>query len=629
MAEGLKSYTEFKKFIADVGFVKTAWFTTFNLNLDFFEKYVLAALVKTNPFDLKNIKDFEALNDRIVNAEGGSIDVKVFHDYRALQPTVKRTSIQTIAIKPQNLGASFSYGVFHPKVCLLINDKDEAWILTGSANLTLSAWSRNSEGIVLKKIEGKENAQSITDFFRGLLQTESEREKIRILNIGWQKTLKENSNWNFIHSLSEHKLVNYLKEKSCDEMLVWSPYFSDDFSDIIKNDLDWVTNINVIPDLTAAGAIRLPQDNIIAALETHKLTLQKDLFDYGEEVFVHAKIWCTPRKIAIGSWNFTKAGLNLSQTANNIEAGIVESINPEIYASFKKSCQLISLEKPKGMNQEDINAEKRDFLSDWKINCQIYADWSNYQYTLESVDDLSTETLYFSLPGLKNRVAVKELLAKGLSFYNEHKSVLKDRLYTVYDQEEGGTKVYIGVLLELNPIERPAVGFNSLNDLLRAWGDRKPETKSQYHQMNFSSDIETGEELSLTITNALKGDYSNAWFTMFLAFEQMKIRIEGAKEDTRELSMIGYRIPGSVSQLAEHLLSIKEVIDSEKNEMSRSFIWFMINEANHIITTFNKYNLSLDLPKIEKVENITLDFKNVNKTQMKKWLGYIQNSCSY
>ena len=151
MAEGLKPYNEFKKLISEVGVIKIAWFTTFNLSLDFFEKYVLSALVKTNPFDLKNIKDFEALNDRIVNAEGGAVNVKVFHDYRAMRPDIKRTSVQTIGIKPKNIDNSFAHGVFHPKVTLLVNDKNEAWIVTGSANLTISAWSKNSEGIVFKK----------------------------------------------------------------------------------------------------------------------------------------------------------------------------------------------------------------------------------------------------------------------------------------------------------------------------------------------------------------------------------------------------------------------------------------------------------------------------------------------
>lgn len=597
--------------------------------MDFFEKYVLSALVKTNPFDLKNIKDFEALNDRIVNAEGGAVNVKVFHDYRALRPDIKRSSVQTIGIKPKNIDNSFAHGVFHPKVTLLVNDKNEAWIVTGSANLTISAWSKNSEGIVFKKIDDKANAQAVTDFFLGLLNDNAEKEKLRELNLKWQKKLKSKSNWKLIHSIAKDRLLDHISQQLCEEMVVWSPYFSDEFSEIIKEHLGWVKNLNVVPDITTSGAMRLSSEAVSDALSTTNVKLQKDLHDYGEDLLVHAKVWCTPSKMAIGSWNFTKAGLNVSGTANNIEAGIIEEIDDVTYQSFKNSCELKPILDPKGMAKEELEDERKDLLFDWKINCQIYADWSTYHYRLESEDDLQTESLYIDLPGKKGRISSAELINSGVSFYNEHKSLLKDRLFTVYDKKEGGNKVYLGVIIELNPIERPSVGFDSISDLLRAWSDRKPENKSQYHHMNYQADTETGEELSDKITKALKGDYSNAWFTMFLAFEQISIRLEEAKSDARELSMIGYRIPGSVSQLSEHLRYLKEKMNSGETEMSRSFIWFMINEGNQVINLFNKYNAKDDSPQVENIANIELDFDNVNKSQMNQWLKYIKESCSY
>ena len=122
---------------------------------------------------------------------------------------------------------------------------------------------------------------------------------------------------------------------------------------------------------------------------------------------------------------------------------------------------------------------------------------------------------------------------------------------------------------------------------------------------------------------------------MFLAFEQIRIRLEEAagisspKLKERELSMIGYRIPGSVTQLSEHLSYLKEKMNSSENEMSSSFIWFMINEGNQVINLFNKYNFNNNSPLIQNIENIELDFNNVKKSQMKKWLNYIQKSCSY
>ena len=246
--------------------------------------------------------------------------------------------------------------------------------------------------------------------------------------------------------------MDHISQELCEEMVVWSPYFSDEFSEIIKQHLGWVKNLNVVPDITTSGAMRLSSEAVSDALATTNVKLQKDLHDYGEDLLVHAKVWCTPSKMAIGSWNFTKAGLNLSATANNIEAGIIEEIDDVAYQSFKNSCELKPILDPKGMAKEELEDERKDLLFDWKINCQIYADWATYHYRLESEDDLKTESLYIDLPGKKGRISSAELINSGVSFYNEHKSLLKDRLFTVYDKKEGGNKVYLGVIIELNPI---------------------------------------------------------------------------------------------------------------------------------------------------------------------------------
>ena len=629
MASGLKLYKEFEDLLAEVGEVKIAWFTTFTLSLEFFEKYILSALTQTQPFHLKNLKDYEALNDRLVNAESGPINTKVFYDYRAMRPDIKRTSIQTIGVNPSKLSPAFDHGVFHPKVSLLVNDQKEAWIMTGSANLTLSAWSRNSEGILIKKIEDRHNAQAITDFFLGLLESKSDREQLLSLNSYWQRKLSQKSDWQFIHSLANHQLLDYLKEKPCDEMMVWSPYFAESLSDLIAEEMSFVQQLTIIPDITSSGAIRLTPEELDRLTKQEHVTLSKDLHEYGEELLVHAKVWATPSSLAIGSWNFTKAGLNIASNANNVEAGIVLQIDKKAYLRFKQSLQLKPLAQPKGMELDTIENEKSDLLFNWTMSCQVYADWGTYQYRVTSEDDLSDQTLYIDLPGHKQRVPLQDVVRGGVSFYANHKALLKDRLFTVYDQKEEGNKVFLGVVIELNPKDRPAVGFDSIDDLLRAWCDRKPEEKSQYHQMNYSADTETGEELSEKSSKALKGDYSNAWFTMFLAFEQMRIRLQDASNDPRELSMIGYRIPGSVSQLADHLRFLKNKVDEEEEALSKTFVWFMINEGNQVIKLFNKLNHNKSTPTISPIENLSLDFDGINKASMRKWLQYIQQSCAY
>ena len=629
MAEDLKAYQDFKRVISELGNIKLAWFTTYNFKLDFFEKYVLSALVHSDPFDLRGIKDYEILNDRILNSENGPIDIKVFHDFRALEPDIKRTSIQTIGIKPEHIGESFTHGVFHPKVALIVNYRNEAYIISGSANLTISAWSRNSEGIVSKPLLDIQNAQAITDFFTALLPKEgSDKSKLLGLNNHWQNSLSTTSDWKFSHSISGLNLLEHIQVPSCPEMVVWSPYFSEEFNEIIESHFPWVESLKVIPDMMSDGTIRLTNKAIETAVSLSKVQFLKDLHQKNEDVFVHAKVWCTPSKLAIGSWNFTKAGLNLSQNANNIEAGIIQDLNPKLYKIFQDSCKFQAVDRPLGVTKEELEESKHEFLFNWKINCQIFADWSNYQYRLLSEDDLNSKVYYFDLPGKKKRAASHSLLAVGISFYEEHKSLLKDRFFSVYDSEEGGERVYLGVIVELNAAQRPSIGFESIQDLLRAWSDRKPEKKSQLQQINYSTDIEAGDELSTHIAQALKGDYSNAWFTMFLAFEQIKVRLKDARENTIELNMIGFRIPGSITQISEHLKNLKEKLAFEDEEMSSAFIWFMIHEGNLVIDLFNSYKPK-ESPMVDRVENIDLHFSEVDKEKMKEWLKFIQEKCSY
>lgn len=631
MKEGIKLYNQFKQLISTTGEIKMAWFTTFNFSVSFFEKYILSALVQTSSQDLRSLKDFEALNDRIVNAENGGIDIRVFHDYRAMRPDVKKTSIQTFAIDPKELDERYAHGVFHPKVGLIVNDKNDAWIITGSANLTISAWSANSEGVVFKKIEDKVNAQRITDFFMRLMPPSESEGSIGVLNKLWQKTLKsEISDWEFFNSFSNKSVLDKLDLNADKKLHVWSPYFSDDLIEIIDNQLSAVEEISIIPDRTSANTIRISKEGLKSLQAHKKIQLLEDYnLTSAEEVLAHAKIWLTETKLAVGSWNFTKAGLNLSSNANNVEAGIIINIETLQHISFLKSCNLKYFEAPEGMSTEILENDRKQLLSDWKMTCQIYADWSTYTYRLETEENLEEKEFYVQLPGYKDLLNLRDLEKFGASFYNNHKSLLKDRLFNVYDAPIEGQKIFMGVIVELNPKERPAIGFDSINDLLRAWTDKKPESKTQYHEANYEDDEETGEELSVQIINALKGGYSNAWFTMFLAFEQMKLRIEESKDNWRELKMIGYNLPGSVSQLSNHLLRLRQKTETEELEMSSSFVWFMINEGNNIIRKFNSLRVRDDSPEIALIDNIQLEFKDVGQPQLEEWLNYIKNKCEY
>lgn len=633
--EGVKLYQQFRNLINGNTAIKLAWFTSFNFSISFFEKYVLSALVKTNSVDIKNIKDFEAINDRILNNEYGGMDVKVFHDFRASRPDVKKTSIQTYAINPKDLDSKFNNGVFHPKVGLIVNEKNEGWLITGSANLTISGWSVNSEAVSVLKIEDLENATTILDFFRNLLPQNNESDdgfkKLNEINSFWKKSLvKNNPKWKFISSFNKSGLLAHLNIEATKNLHVWSPYFSNDVPQIIDSHFTNVLDVKIIPDYTGSGSVRI-SDKVLPQMKANsKIKFLKDLHDYKvEDILVHAKVWLTQSKLAIGSWNFTSAGLNLTKSNNNVEAGVVYELTDSDYSNFLSSAKLAEVDSLVGESEQSLMEDRDQILDDWTMTCQIFANWDTYTYKLVLPESVNRTDLYFNLPGIDNRVSQFDLNLGNVNFHKGYKSVLKDRLFSVYDSSKEGKNLFMGVIVELNPSYRPAVGFESINDLLRAWTDKSPEQRSQYHNLNFNTDLETGEELSNQISQALRNDYSNAWFTMFLAFEQMNIRLTDSIGNKHELNLIGYRIPGSVAQVSEHLTKLKEHHATDNEGMSDSFIWFMINEGNLVIEKFNNYIEPIGAIKVATVENITLDIPNVPEEQLHTWLSFIKQECKY
>ena len=180
MTKPLKLIEAFSEQVKSLGPLKRAWFTTFNLNIDFFERHVLSALLERDKprsridFELMQqtlngkLKETKKSNGKIESA----IDVKIFADQRMYDAgDVKRTAIEIYGVNPSLLDKhSTRYGsfgdrtLFHPKVIYLEGDKGEAILGVGSANLTVSGWSTNQEVFVFKKVEHKKQLDEIQRF---------------------------------------------------------------------------------------------------------------------------------------------------------------------------------------------------------------------------------------------------------------------------------------------------------------------------------------------------------------------------------------------------------------------------------------------------------------------------------
>ena len=317
MKAGIKLYQEFKDRISSLGEIEIAWFTTFNLNLDFFEQYVLTALVGIDPKELRNANDFESLNAKLTGAGGDAkMDVKIFHDFRALDyREAKRTCVQVIGVDPNDLSSKCNGGVFHPKVALLVGKNGKSLLIAGSANMTYSGWGRNSEGVVFKDLNDEANSEQVFSFFWGLSADKIMKRTLRRLRKRWvENALKKSDNWYFQHSLTGDSLLDCIYSKR-GPLTVWSPYFSNDLSEIIQTELKHYERVNIIPDFTEKDTIRVSDDVAQEIKNLEKVKVWKDLrdFDADTPLLVHAKVWLTNERLGIGSWNFTYAGMNLKK----------------------------------------------------------------------------------------------------------------------------------------------------------------------------------------------------------------------------------------------------------------------------------------------------------------------------
>ncbi|MFM9003983.1 MAG: hypothetical protein ACKOSR_00510, partial [Flavobacteriales bacterium] len=319
MQSGIQLYTYWKSRIEEMGRIRTAWFTTFNLDIGFFEKYILSAMLGLDARGMSRPEDYEVISNALHDQNPNEhLDVRVFYDARALVSTgkPKLTTVDLHAIDPQLIDHRFAGGVFHPKVAFFENHRGQFWLLTGSFNKTLSGWARNRECFFLQPIEYNENAVAVHDFFSRLAALSNLESTTALQRLRKQKSVI-NPSWKFHSSVNDSFWLDALRRKGQNEQLrIWSPYFSENLCDVIKQlqTRGWKA-IEVIPATNELQKIRMDAENFSAAKELVHF-FRDDVKGVDPDVFVHAKVWLTSNSVAIGSWNMTQAGMNLSSGGN-------------------------------------------------------------------------------------------------------------------------------------------------------------------------------------------------------------------------------------------------------------------------------------------------------------------------
>ena len=653
MSGGVKLYKHFIDEIAQLGKIKRAWFTTFNFDISFFEKYILTALTGSHYSEVKTPQDYEAISSQLSNdnyfTAADEIEVKVFCDYRVEKPTgrPKQTVIDVYKvdinnIKGINSSLKFTDGVFHPKVILLESYNGEYLLMVGSANLTFGGWAHNRESFFCDKILNTEVAREIGLFFSGITSNYKDLNNHPLLaKLNSGKFGNDSTKWSFVSSFSKTSFLNRIIKKGEEHPLtIWSPYFGGDLTQIV-NELQekGFNSIDIIPSKTESQKIRITESNYQECKKNKDIRfLQDRLPKVAIDSFVHAKVWLTPKALAIGSWNMTRSGMNIStKKNNNIEAGIIIGLTTREYNEIIKENSLSILQSPIHCTKEELEDEKNEFIDDFPIALDLIVDWDKLEIQLGSprynhlINSIKSDDV-IKLPGI-GKLNISRL-STPVDIRHTYKHLLNDRFFEI--QSKQGEILYRGYLREIGLVSRPVNGFKSIDDFFKGWVSESPENKTDWHRPVYVIEEEYGDDFSQQTRQILLSEDQNAWFTSFNAFEKMINRIQATSALTKkdrlvELKRIGRVLPGSLSELKTHLESLLSHYRTSKESFKKSpiYLWFLIEKANQIFLLFNE-QVEVSSEHIKKIKNLNLkeilspeQLNENGEVNIQKWMNYV------
>lgn len=575
----MKILTSFKRLLNEVGRLKRAWFTSFNLSPAFIEGYILPLIagVEEKP---KSARDFELIQKRLNEEE---IDVRFFCDGRVAELNEgKKTSVPIHLINPAVLGAEYSHGVFHPKVVLLQNEYDEIWMMTGSANLTVGGWAHNRECCFCDRVAKEDNLIALTGFYSVLFEAAGENFPS---DFSVRPDPDGDDGFDFISSLTHRTdagsgFMQNLLTGTEKNLTIWSPYFSEPLQELIKNEIipkmspDGI--ITIIPDLSE-HRIRLTEEN--GFLENIGTGIQLCRFDYGADDaggdrLDHAKLWCTEERCAVGSWNLTYSAIGVDiNTSQNIEAGVIVPMSATLFSYISEQCK--PLENIEYMDSTELEDEKPDFtLNPMGLDIRVTFDWVIRQYAVTVNNRELSSGLSIILPDID----AHPLKQKNINIANPRpERLMKDHFFYIRKDEKS---IQTGIIVEINAAYRPVWQFTSLNELLFSYiEERSNNEKQSISYSRLLGEIsEEGEYWS-----PLSHDFRFSYFSMFKAFHSIRRRVRTAMEnyENNPRVLIGYLTswPGSLFEIADKIAS-----EVDLNAPFQSvFNWFLIQETNSLL----------------------------------------------
>lgn len=565
----MKLYSKYKTAIANIGNINKAYFTTFNLSVEFFETYILPPLLGIDIPD--NNFQYEDINVKLGEIEKNrEIDIKVFYDANMLQLNEQKRTIQKF------IPILMDKGLFHPKVIYLENIDGNGKLFVGSGNLTLNGWGRNTEAFDILDVKSGSNlANQVYDFFDDINILAKHRQKKINRDISFDSSV------NFIHSFRINEKSNFLDALSLSNNLtVWSPYFSDKMDTLLKKEeFKSIENINILPDFVGEDKkIR------VAKLPKDKRIKFNELKGFESTSMNHSKIWISNNKIAIGSYNFTNEALY----GTNFECSIVKDID-NISLDFEECL-------PNYMDESQLKQESLKTITSFKYIFDLTVDWSNRNISLQQISGKVIDKCKVILSSnleinyLDNELSILNSIEEEKFF----RILTKNRNFKI---KKGKDIIFEGFITEIGTKGyREPIKVETIDDIFSSFLDERNPTSAKILKSK-SIDFDGGNED--TIESRINGNSSNLnYYNLFKGFSNLTKKLEVI---TSRRDFIHYCFNASNS-----ISSIILIIDEYKKEHKNLFTYLFIKEFNMLIKKVNKKIKKeyKDIKEFQSLENI-------------------------
>mgnify|MGYP005850226417 CR=1 FL=1 len=602
----MKLLNTFKQQLSVFDTIERVWLTSFTIDIEFIETYVLPAIAdfETTP-QLR--MDYEALQLVLNELDA---DIRVFCDKRYMGENLnKRTLLPVHGVSPGKGGGIMRKGgiteesLFHAKVIYIEGKKNgqrHRVLGAGSANLTLSGWGRNREVFHFLPLDERELYESTQHFFETLFENVGEMCPLK----AHRSFPRVNRRARFCHSFQEMPFVHQLfHNNAAIELAVWSPYLSRDlsrFTQQLKAHLGQQDlTLQLVPHrvdnqyLRSAWSQGVAEQLRSGELKLYNLphTIPRD----KNVLETHAKLWRAGSSLAIGSWNATRSGANIRHDAegnwlagNNIEAGLITN---------DKTPLPQYLGSPLDHDQESLFADEEQLQQDalWvpevpPFDLQVRFNWAKLSY--EKVTGIwnpnweKSDRYTLHLPDVERSIALRwkgnKLQAINSIVVSSPRQLLTDHCYQI---QCDGELCYTGLILEEGRPYRRAQRYATLESLLDAYVQPGPEPAADDIAYRVT-DSENGE---LVVDGQVPGEpeygateptfSGTSYFRLFLASYQYAARLRQLAERPSkrhplwELEHWVFARPGS---LEEWVHKARERIEQQPPGI---FEWFLVKEV--------------------------------------------------